>query len=279
MKTDRLPRWTASAASFLTRHLLPLFLTGLFLLPLFWMLSASLRVPGTPPSPTLEWIPQPLTFSNYIRIFEILPMGRYLLNSAFVALTGVLLTLLTASWAGFGMSQLGARARLRLLILSAVLQMIPVTALWLARFVLFAWLGISNSHLALIAPALMGSSPLFILLFYWNFRRINPAVFESAELDGANLLKIWWHIALPLARPALMAVGLLAFLFYWNDFINPLLYLRSQTLYTLPVGLLQLQEMDKTNWPLLMAASVVMTVPAVAVFAALQRTLLWWEME
>jgi len=280
MKTDRrLTRWMASAASFPTRHLLPLILTGLFLLPLFWMFSASLRVPGTPPSPTLEWIPQPLTFSNFVRIFEVLPMGRYLLNSTFVALMGVALTLLTASWAGFGMSQLGPRARLRLLILSAVLQMIPVTALWLARFVLFAWLGFGNSHLALIAPALMGSSPLFILLFYWNFRRINSTVFESAELDGASLLKIWWHIALPLARPALMAVGLLAFLFYWNDFINPLLYLRSQTLYTLPVGLLQLQEMDKTNWPLLMAASVVITVPAVAVFAALQRTLLWWEME
>jgi len=77
----------------------------------------------------------------------------------------------------------------------------------------------------------------------------------------------------------LMAVGLLAFFFYWNDFINPLLYLRSQTLYTLPIGLLQLQEMDKSNWSLLMAASAVMTVPALAVFATLQRTLLWWEME
>jgi multiple sugar transport system permease protein len=243
------------------------------------MFSASLRVPGTPPSPTLELIPQPFTFRNYVRIFEILPMGRYLFNSLFVALTGILLTLLTASWAGFGMSQLGPRARLKLLILSIILLMIPVTSLWLARFVFFARLGISNSHFALIAPALMGSSPLFILLFYWNFRRIDRAVFESAEMDGANIFKVWWHIALPLARPALMAVGLLAFFFYWNDFITPLLYLRSQRLYTLPIGLLQLQEMDKTNWPLLMAASAVMTAPALAVFATLQRTLLWWEME
>lgn len=270
---------TNPPASFLARHLLPFLLTGLFLLPLIWMFSASLRLPGTPPSPTLELIPRPWTLANYARIFDILPFGRYLLNSLLVTLTGVLLTLLTASWAGFGMSQLGARARLRLLVLSIVLLIIPVTALWLARFIFFARLGISNSHLALIAPALMGSSPLFILLFYWNFRRVDRAVFESAHLDGAGLLKIWWHIALPLARPALMAVGMLAFFFYWNDFINPLLYLRSQTLYTLPVGLLQLQEMDRTNWPLLMAASAVMTVPALAVFATLQRTLLWWEME
>jgi multiple sugar transport system permease protein len=144
---------------------------------------------------------------------------------------------------------------------------------------LFAKLGLTNSHFALIAPALMGTSPLFILLFYWTFRRTDRAVFESAELDGASLLQTWWHIAMPLARPALMAVGMLAFLFYWNDFINPLLYLRSQTLYTLPVGLLQLQEMDKTNWSLLMAASVIVTIPALIVFSVLQRSLLSWDSE
>ncbi len=275
----KLLRWSSLTLRFLSGHLLPILISGLFLLPLFWMLSASLRIPGTPPTRTLEWVPQPLTFGNYVSIFHILPLGRYLLNSAFVTLTGVLLTLLTASLAGFGMSRLGPRARLRLLILSIILQMIPVSALWLARFVFFARLGISNSHWALIAPALMGTSPLFILLFYWTFRRIDPAIFETAQLDGASVIKVWWHIALPLARPALMAVGMLAFFFYWNDFINPLLYLRSQNLYTLPVGLLQLQEMDKTNWPLLMAASVLITLPALAVFATLQRAVLWWDVE
>lgn len=260
-------------------HLLPITLTGLFLLPLAWMFSASLRTPGLLPPKEIEWLPSAPTYVNYIRIFEILPFGRYLLNSFVVAFSGVLLTLVTASWAGFGMSLLGKRARLRLLMLSAVLQMIPVTALWLTRFLLFVKIGITNSHLALIAPALMGTTSLFILLFYWTFRRTDRAVFESAELDGANLFQIWWHIALPLARPALMAVGMLAFLFYWNDFITPLLYLRSQTLYTLPIGLLQLQEMDKTNWSVLMAASVVATIPALIVFSVLQRALLWWDSE
>ena len=177
------------------------------------------------------------------------------------------------------MSLLGKRARLRLLVLSAILQMIPVTSFWLTRFLFFSQIRITNSHLALIAPALMGTSSLFILLFYWTFRRTDRAVFESAELDGASLLQTWWYVALPLARPALMAVGMLSFLFYWNDFINPLLYLRSQMLYTLPVGLLQLQAMDKTNWSLLMAASVLVTLPALIVFSVLQRSLLWWDSE
>ncbi len=246
---------------------------------LWWTLSASLRSPGLPLPRELEWLPAALSFVNYLRIFDILPFGQYLLNSFAVTFSGVLLTLLTASWADFGMSLLGKRARLRLLILSAILQIIPVTAFWLTRFLLIAKLGLTNSHLALIAPALMGTSPLFIPLFYWTFRHTDHAVFESAELDGARLLQIWLHIALPLARPALMAVGMLAFLFYWNDFINPLLYLRSQMLYTLPTGLLQLQEMDKTNWSLLMAASVVVTVPALIVFSVLQRSLLSWDSE
>jgi multiple sugar transport system permease protein len=254
-------------------------LTGLFLLPFFWLLSASLRQPGLPPPIGVEWIPEPLAFSNYLHIFEIVPLGRYLLNSLLVSGIGVLATLLTASWAGLGMALLEKRARMRLLLLSGILQLIPITALWLTRFLLFARIGLTNSHLALVAPALMGTSPLFVLLFYWTFRRIDRSVFESAQLDGAHLFQLWWRIALPLARPALMAVGMLAFLFYWNDFINPLMYLRSQMLYTLPVGLLQLQQLDRTEWPLLMAASVVMTLPALVVFALLQRSLLWWEVE
>jgi multiple sugar transport system permease protein len=257
--------------------LISLLLTGLFLLPLVWMFSASLRAPGMPLPRGIEWIPAAPTFDNYARIFKILPFGRYFLNSILVTFSGVLITLITASWAGFGMSLLGKRARLRLLVLSATLQMIPVTAFWLTRFLFLSRIGIGNSHIALIAPALMGTSSLFILLFYWTFRRTNRAVYESAEMDGANLFQTWWYIALPLARPALMAVGMLSFLFYWNDFITPLLYLRSQTLYTLPVGLLQLEVMDKTNWSLLMAASVVVTIPALIVFAILQRALLWWD--
>lgn len=260
-------------------HLVSIALTCLFLLPLWWMFSASLRAPGLLPPRSIELLPPAPTFENYTRIFDILPFGTYFLNSIIVTFIGIMLTWVTASWAGFGMTLLGRRARLRLLVLSVILQTIPVTAFWLTRFLLLSKLGITNSRFALIVPALMGSSSLFILLFYWAFRRIDRAVFESAELDGASILQTWWHIALPLARPALLATGMLTFLFYWNDFINPLLYLRSQTLYTLPIGLLQLQEMDKTNWSLLMAASVITTVPVILVFVLLQRSLLTWDDE
>jgi multiple sugar transport system permease protein len=255
-------------------HLAAALISLLCLLPLLWMLAAALRQTGTPLPRTLDIFPWPPAWENYARIFEIVPLGRYLLNSIFVVALAVPLTLLTASWAGFGMSQLPRRLRTRLLVLSILLQMVPVTALWLTRFLLFSWIGLTNSHLALIAPALMGASPLFVLLFYWSFRRVPLEQYESARMDGATPITLWRLIGLPQARPALLAVGLLAFLLFWNDFINPLLYLKSTRLYTLPVGLMQLQELDKTNWPLLMAASALVTLPAVVVFLWLQRALL-----
>lgn len=242
-----------------------------FVLPLVWMLSASLRQPGLPPPRVFEWLPNPLVWSNYADIFALLPLARYTFNSVVVAALAVPLTLLTASWAGFAMAQLPARQRRRLVLLSLALLMVPITALWLTRYIFFAWLGLTNTYGALLAPALMGTSPLFILLFYWAFRRVPAELYEAARLEGARALTLWRRVALPLARPTLVAVGVLTFLVYWSDFLNPMLYLRSQALYTLPLGVQQLRQLDPSNWPLLMAAAVLMTGPAVALFLAVQR--------
>jgi multiple sugar transport system permease protein len=266
-------RWKSFAYRCLSlaNQCLSLAVAVIFLLPLVWMFLASLRPVGLPPPRGIELLPARPAWENYARIFELLPLGRYTFNSLFVSTLAVPLTLLTASWAGFSMAQLGARNRRRLLLLSVALLMTPVTALWLTRFVLVQWLGIFNSYAALLFPTLMGSSPLFILLFYWAFRSVPAETFESARLDGAGILAIWWKVALPLARPTTVTVSVLTFLLYWNDFINPLLYLKSQRLYTLAVGLQQLQQMDRTNWPLLMAAATVMTLPTLALFFFVQR--------
>jgi multiple sugar transport system permease protein len=261
---------TERRAAGLLHHLASGGAAFVFILPLAWMVSASLRQPGLPPPRTIEWLPRPLAWNNYRLIVEMLPFDRYALNSLIVAALAVPLTLVTASWAGLALAQLGARARRRLIVLSLGLLMVPFTALWLTRFVLFARLGLVDTYAALIAPALMGSSPLFVLLFYWAFRRVSGEVYESARLDGASALATWAYVALPLARPTVVAVGVLAFLFYWSDFVSPLLYLKSESLYTLPVGLQQLQQLDRTHWPLLMAASVVMTAPAVLLFLLVQ---------
>jgi multiple sugar transport system permease protein len=255
----------------LARHALGLLVAALFLLPLAFSIAASLRAPGQPPPRTIEWLPDPIAWGNYLRIFEIAPLGRYTLNSLAVAALAVPLTTLTASWAGYALAHLPAPWRGRLVAGSIGLLMVPPGALWLPRFVLFTRLGLGEGYAPLLAPALMGASPLFVLLFYWAARRIPVELFEQARLDGAGHWAAWRRVALPLSRATVLTIGLLAFLFYWGDIISPWLYLRSPDLYTLPVGVLYLQQLDRSNWPLLLAAAVVLAVPAALLFGLAQR--------
>jgi multiple sugar transport system permease protein len=247
---------------------------ALFLAPIAFMFTTSLRQIGVPLSRQLEWLPETPSWDNYPAAFDLARMGLGALNSAFVVLLAVPLTILVASVAGFAMSQLPLRARLLLTVISLAVLMIPITAIWLPRFVLFKEVGLLDSRLALVVPAMSGTSPFFVLLFLWTFLRVPVEVYESARLDGAGALRIWAGIAMPLARPTIVAVGMLTFVTYWGNFIDPLLYLRSPEKMTLPYALQILYQLDATNWPLLMAGAVVLTAPVVLVFVVAQRSFL-----
>jgi multiple sugar transport system permease protein len=247
-----------------------------FVVPGLWVLAASLRRPGAPPPRTVEWLPDPVAWSNYTLIFELVPLGRYLGNSLLVAGVAVPLTVVVASWAAFAMAQLPARPRYALLAFAVALRMVPLPTLWLPRFLVFSELRLLDTFAALFAPAWMGSSPFFVLIYYWSFRRLPPALIECARLDGLGPLAIWARIAMPLSSPATVAVCVLTFVQYWSDFLSPLLYLKSEARYTIAVGLRVLQQLDATNWPLLMAGAVTMMLPVLALFVLVQRAF-WVE--
>jgi multiple sugar transport system permease protein len=254
-------------------HAAALTIAAVFLVPGVWVLAASLRPAGLPPPVTIEWLPHPPAWSNYRQLFEVLPLRRYLANSLVVAGLAVPLTILVASWAGFAMAQLPPRTRYALLALAVVVRMVPLTAVWLSRFLVLKGLGLIDTFAALLAPVWMGSSPFFVLIFYWSFRRLPAALFEAARLEGLGALRIWAVIAMPLARPATVVVGLLTFVQYWSDFMNPLLYLTSDDRMTLALGLRVLQQLDPTGWPLLMAGAVVMMLPVLLLLVLVQRAL------
>ncbi|MCO5184079.1 MAG: carbohydrate ABC transporter permease [Anaerolineae bacterium] len=254
-----------------THHAVAIAITVLFLLPLFWAAGTSLRTVGAPPPNTVTWWPRDAQWGNYGFIFELVPMARYLRNSLLVVALAVPITLLTASLAGFAMSQLSNKAQRRLLIFSVLLLMIPGASVWLFRFQILSWLGLLDTIWALVAPAFAASSPLFVLLYYWNFRRVPQETFEAARLDGASAVMSWRRIALPLARGTTIGVVILTFVLYWSDFVSPVLYIFDTAWYTLPVGLQILKQFDATNWPLLMAGAVIMTVPVIVLFIVLQR--------
>jgi multiple sugar transport system permease protein len=244
---------------------------ALFCVPLLWMITTSLRPVGLPLPTGFEWIPPAWALDNYRRVFEIVEMGRFLGNSLLVMVVAVPLTVLTASLAGFGLSQLPRRARNGLLAVAVAAMLVPKMALWVTLFLVYKTLGLLNTPLVLIAPAIMGTNPLFVLMFAWAFLRIPADFIEQARLDGAGAWQVWWAVGLPLVRPVALAVVVLATEFYWSDFINPLLFVTNSAYYTLPVGVQALQQMARTNWPLLMAGGVLLTVPVLLTFVIAQR--------
>jgi multiple sugar transport system permease protein len=246
----------------------------LFLLPLIWAISASLRARGVPSPRSIEWIPSPVAWGNYRDVFRIVELQRYALNSLFVAALAVPVTIAVASSAGFAISQLSQRWRLRVIALSVLSLMVPLTAIWLPRFILFKEAGLINHRLALVVPALMGTSPFYVMLFVWTFLRVPRDVYEAARLDGAGPYRIWAEIGVPLARPAVASVGVLSFVHYWNSFVEPLLYMRTTDKMTASMGLRVLYQLGRTDWPLIMTGAVLVTAPVVVVFLVAQRAFL-----
>jgi len=235
------------------------------------MASGSLREPGTPPPRAPELLPRPLSATSYERAFDLVDLARHTVNSLIVAGLTVPLAVLFASWAGFAFLLVAGRTRTVLIGLSFAALMVPLTALLVPRFVLFRWLELTDTWLPLVAPALLGLSPFYVLLYYWSFRRLPTELFEAATLEGMRPLAMWRRLAMPLVRPVTVAIALLAFITTWGNFLDPLIYLFNPDLYTLPLGLRSLEALDRTNYPVLLAGAVVATAPVIVAFVIAQR--------
>jgi multiple sugar transport system permease protein len=239
--------------------------------PIVYMVTGSLRKAGLPPPRTPELLPSPLAFDNYSRAYDLVNIPRQVLNSTIVVVAAVPLTVLFASWAGFVMARLSRRAGGILVGISLVALMVPITALLVSRFAMFRTAQLTDTYVPLIAPSLMGTSPFYVLLFYWSFRRVPPELFEACRLEGLSTLRTWGRVAMPLVRPATVAVGVLAFVFTWSNFLDPLIYLYDPNKYTLPLGLRSLATLGRQDFPLLLAGAVTATAPVVVAFLYAQR--------
>lgn len=258
---------------FLVRHGAPAVAVVLLLLPLVFMVTGSLRAPGLAPPTGVELLPADPTMESYRRLDDFLPITTFLRNSLIVVVAAVPLTVLVASMAGFGIRMLSRLWARRVVLVTIVLMLVPVTAVWATRFQLFKLAGLTDGFVPLIALGLMATNPFYVLIYAWVFGRIAPEQIDAARVDGATDIDLWWRIAMPQARVATLAVLVLAFTFHWSNFIDPLLYLASIDNFTLPLGLRFLQQLNPTDWPLLMAGSVVVTIPVVVVLLFAQRVL------
>ena len=246
----------------------------LFLAPLSFLVTGALREPGLLPTESFPLVPDPLSLGSLERAFDLVPLGRQLMNSVIVAAIAVPIAVVVASWAGFAMVLLAPRERRLAVGISLVLLMVPLAALWLPRFVLFRWLGVIDTWVPLIAPALLGMSPFYVLLFYWSYRRVPRDLLDAGRLEGLGAFGLWRRVAAPLVRPTTFAVAALAFVTTWGNFIDPVLFINDPDLATLPLGVRSLQALGPTAFPVVLAGALVATLPAVVAFALVQRRFL-----
>jgi ABC-type glycerol-3-phosphate transport system permease component len=263
-------RWRGFPLSRTLATILLFGVAALFLIPILWMISSSLKpsyaVLEVPP----RFFPDPVMWSNYPEALSIVPFGRFIRNSLLIAIVTVVGHVVSCTLIAYGFARLRAPGKNFLFWCVLGTMMLPYPVTMVPTFMLFHALGWVDSFLPLTVPALFGS-PFYIFLLRQFFLTLPPELEEAARLDGANTFQIITRIVVPLSGPALATVAVFTFQASWNDFLGPLIYLGNQQLYTVTLGLNQFRQSYTTDWSYLMAASVVTTLPILIVFLVGQR--------
>lgn len=239
------------------------------LLPLVWMVSTSLKADGQVMVVPPQWIPDPVRWDNYRRLFQRVPLFRFMLNSLLVA--GVTTTgqILLAAMAAYAFARGRFRGRDSLFVLYLATLMLPFQVIITPLFLLVRSLGWVNTYQGLIVPRLFSAFGVFLLRQF--FLTIPRSLDEAAFMDGASHWTIFTRIMLPLSKPALATLAIFAFMNSWNDYLWPLVVVSDPKLMTLPLGLAALQGRWTVSWNLVMAGTVVSIVPILAVYLAAQK--------
>ncbi len=259
--------------------LLYIVLTGATILmsfPLFWMISSSLKTLNETNSPGIVWIPANPTLEAYITIFQNQDFLRSYFNSVFyvtLALVGTLLSIAAVSYA-FSRVEWPGRNVVFFLMLSTM--MIPPQALIVPQYVFFNKIGWIGTFNPLIIPGYFAGGAAMVFLLRQAMAQIPKELDESAFVDGANHVQIWWEVVMPLVKAPLATIATFLFVGLWNSLLTPLMYLQTIDLYTLPVYVTTLYNINNTvqQWPTIMTAAVLTTVPLIVVFFFAQRYIL-----
>ena len=239
------------------------------LFPFLWMFSTSFKDTLTIQEYPPRLIPPEPTFLNYNELFLVSDYLIWLKNSLVVTVVVVVAGLLISSLAGYGFAKKYFFGKDFIFIVVLGTLMVPAQVTIVPLYIMLAKLNVVNTYWALIFPNLTGAFGVFLMRQY--MATIPNELMDAARIDGAGELRIFWAIMLPLARPALAALGVFAFLHSWNQFLYPLIVTTESSMRTLPVGLAIFQGQYATRWGLVMAGATMMFLPALIVFMMLQR--------
>ncbi|MDP3790275.1 MAG: carbohydrate ABC transporter permease [Candidatus Omnitrophota bacterium] len=242
------------------------------MLPFLWMISTSLKETQAvyifPP----KWIPDPIVWASYLKVWSVVPFAKFYVNSIFVALAVTLGQVFTSAFAAYAFSRLTFPGRDKLFFSYLATMMIPGSVTLVPVYILmvhFRWI---DSYKALIIPAMFSAYGTFMLRQF--FMGIPRDLEDAARIDGCSLFGIFWKIILPLSKPILATLTTFTFMASWNNFMWPLLVTESVEKKTLPIGLAYFQEVyqyTQPDWALLMAGSLLVTIPVILVFVLNQR--------
>ena len=238
--------------------------------PYLWLLSTSLKVRTEVFTPTPQWIPWPVNLDNYAEVFARAPFGLFLLNTIIVV-TGILaVQLLTITLAAYVFARRKFRGADVLFLLFLIQMMIPIHATFLPNFLTLRSLDLLNTRVAMMLPFFASGYGTFLLR--QAFRQIPRDLEEAAVIDGCGGLRFLWHVLVPLARPTLVAFGLISLVSHWNDYLWPLIVTDTPDVRTLTIGLgMFVQQESGADWTLLMAATAFVTAPLMVIFLVFQR--------
>jgi ABC-type glycerol-3-phosphate transport system permease component len=241
------------------------------LLPVFWMVSTSLKPEADVFRTPVEWIPREPRPENYAEVMTLIPFWRFFLNSLIVAIPAVVGSVVSSAAVAYGFARMRAPGLRWLFLLVLAKIMLPGEVTLVPSFLLFKSIGWVGTYLPLIVPSWLGSSAFNIFLLRQYFLTIPPEHDEAARVDGHGFVSILLRVVIPQSWPAIGVVTAFEFVHVWNDFLGPLIYLSNQESYTLPLGLNFFKDIYNTQWAHLMAASVLTLLPCAVVFFLAQR--------
>ena len=241
--------------------------------PFFWMISTSLKEAGQVFAEAKvwwqEWLPSTFIWQNYLKVWEVVPFARFYLNSVLVSICITAGQVVTSAMAAYAFARLNFPGRDRLFFGYLATMMIPGAVTMIPVFILLRYLGWIDTYKALILPGIFSAYGTFMLRQF--FLTLPKDLEDAAKIDGCSYRRIFWHIILPLSKPALATLTTFTFMGSWMNLMWPLIVVNTHTKYTLPVGLAYFQGVHGTDWTLLMAASMMMILPILIVFLFNQR--------
>ena len=220
-----------------------------------------------------EWpiklLPETFTLDNYKNVWNELPFGKWLFNSVLVTTIQTITNVFFSALAGFAFARLEFKGRKLIFGLLLSSLMIPGIILLVPKFIILNEFRLINSYAGLIIPGLVGVTNIFLMKQF--FETVPKDLEQAALIDGCSYFRIFWQVFLPISKPALAAVAIYTFQGSWNEFLWPVIVTYTENMYTLPLGMASLRTELMTDWPLLMAGTILISLPTLAIFIIFQR--------